>query len=365
MRPSTTSWPGGRPIEPRRLLALLQKFRQRRLLVIGDLILDRFIWGEVERISPEAPVPVLRVTGESYRPGGAANVVQNVRALGGEVTVCGVVGRDAAGRRLLRELRSAGAVTAGVFAGRRLQTTQKSRVIASPRHQQIVRLDRENSGEIGGEIKARLERFVARQAPAHDAVVVSDYGKGVIHAELLELLGEMASRRGLLWIVDPKEENFNRYRRASLVTPNKEEASQASGVRIRDEASLQEAGRRLLGLWEAKAVLITRGPEGMSLFHRDGWTGYFPTSAREVFDVTGAGDTVVATCALALASGGSFEEAAVLANYAAGIAVGELGTFAVPRERLKAAIEDGLARGRSARSHARSGRGFRDTGEGR
>lgn len=314
--------------------------------MIGDLILDRFIWGEVERISPEAPVPVLRVTGESVRPGGAANVVQNIRALGGGVTVCGVVGRDIAGQRLVRELRAAGAVTAGVFAGARLQTTQKSRVIASPRHQQIVRLDRENSSEIGRAIKVKVERFVARQAPAHDAVVVSDYGKGVIDGELLELLSEMASRRELLWIIDPKEENFGRYRRASLVTPNKEEASQAAGVPIRDEASLQEAARRLLRLWEAKAVLITRGAEGMSLFHRDGSAGYFPTSAREVFDVTGAGDTVVATCALALASGASFEEAAVLANYAAGIAVGELGTFAVPRERLRAAIEDGLVRRR-------------------
>lgn len=324
----------------RRLLTLLSRFRRSHLLVIGDLMLDRFIWGEVERISPEAPVPVVRITSESFRLGGAANVIHNVRALGGRVTACGVVGRDEMGRRLLSGLREIGCSTRGVFLPDHFQTTQKSRIIASPRHQQIVRLDRENRGEMDQRVLRRIRQFVARQAPRCDGIVISDYGKGVIHPELLELVSDLIEEKGRLCVVDPKKENFARYCKPTLVTPNREEAGQASGIEIRDEASLEEAGRRLLQIWQAKAVLITRGHEGMSIFRQDGKNGHFPTAAQEVFDVTGAGDTVVATCALALASRSTYEEAAVMANLAAGIVVGEVGTVAVPLDRLKKAIRD-------------------------
>jgi D-beta-D-heptose 7-phosphate kinase/D-beta-D-heptose 1-phosphate adenosyltransferase len=320
-------------------LALQNRFRGTHLLVVGDLILDRFIWGSVERISPEAPVPVLRVNSENFRLGGAANVVHNIRSLGARVTACGVVGQDEAGRRLLGELKKIGSSSGRIVVARGFPTTQKTRVIASPRHQQIVRLDRENDREMDRRWLRDLRESVRRHAPACDGIVVSDYGKGVVHPELLEVIAELAEQKGLMCVMDPKKENFKYYRNATLVTPNKEEASVASGIEIRDDVSLRAAGEKLLTLWQARAVLITRGPEGMSLYRRDGASGHFPTAAKEVFDVTGAGDTVVATCALALASRAAYEEAAILANLAAGIVVGEVGTAAVTSAQLKTVIQ--------------------------
>ncbi len=323
----------------KRLLALVSKFRRRRLLVVGDLMLDRFIWGDVERISPEAPVPVLRVTSESFRLGGAANVIHNITSLGGSVIACGFVGEDRTGEWLLKELRQAGISTAGVSPLAHFQTTQKSRIIARPSHQQIVRLDRENDGVIDPKALQRIRQFVARFAARCDGIVISDYGKGVIHPELLALVSEMIASKNLLCVADPKKENFHRYRQLTLVTPNKEEASQASGVEIHDESSLRMAGRRLLDIWQAKAVLITRGPDGMSLFRPGREVSHFSTEPRELFDVTGAGDTVVAACSLALASGSTYEEAAVIANLAAGLVGDEVGTVAVSAQRLKKAIQ--------------------------
>lgn len=321
-----------------KLLALMSRFHRSRLLVVGDLMLDRFIWGDVERISPEAPVPVLRMTSETFRLGGAANVVHNIHSLGGRVAVVGVVGRDRTGTMLRRELRGRGISTQGVFLDPGLQTTQKIRVIAHPRHQQIVRLDREDPGRLGKHVGEKICNFIARNAGRYDAVVISDYGKGVVHRELLNLLAGLAAEKDLLCVADPKKENFDVYRNLALITPNREEASQASGVEIRDEGSLAEAGRRLLDLWQTKAVLITRGPEGMSLF-RPGKEGkHFAADRQEIFDVTGAGDTVVAAVSLALASGSSYEDAVVLANLAAGLVGDEVGPVAVPLEKLKQAV---------------------------
>ncbi len=325
-------------IDKRRLLALVNRFRRSRILVVGDLMLDRFIWGEVERVSPEAPVPVVRVTSESLRLGGAANVINNIRSLGGHVTACGVLGRDQAGKHLLRSLKGIGISTAGVFSEAQFLTTQKSRVIAHPRHHQLVRLDHENRGDIGERVRRKIRQFVERQVSRYDGVVISDYGKGIVHPELLELISKLALKKRLICVVDPKKVNYGRYRNISLVTPNKEEAAEASGIEIRDQASLQKAGSALLKMWQARAVLITRGQEGMSLFSQDGTRGYFPTAAREIFDVTGAGDTVVAACALVLTSRGTYEEAAVMANLAAGVVVGEVGTAPVSVNRLKQAI---------------------------
>lgn len=326
--------------EKGRLLALLRRFRRSHLLVVGDLMLDRFIWGDVERISPEAPVPVLRVTSESFRLGGAANVVHNIRSLGGRATVCGVIGRDEMGKRLLQRLREIGVSTAGVFLEPGFQTTQKSRIIARPRHQQIVRLDRENHAELRKRVRQKIRQFVARRALRCDGLVISDYGKGVIHPELLELVADLIERRNLLCVADPKKENFRGYRNATLVTPNKEEAGQASGIEIRDEASLQESGRKLLRMWQSRAVLITRGAQGMSLFRPGREVRHFSTEPREIFDVTGAGDTVVAACSLALASASSYEEAAVIANCAAGLVGEEVGTVAVPLQKLRRVIQE-------------------------
>jgi rfaE bifunctional protein kinase chain/domain len=321
------------------LSAILDKFTGVSLLVVGDLMLDRFIWGNVERLSPEAPVPVLRVVSEKSSLGGAANVIHNIRSLGGRVTACGIVGKDEAGRRIVTALGKIGASTSGVIADARFQTIEKSRIIASPHHQQIVRLDRENHQSVHAATLKRLRDFIAAKAPRFNAVVVSDYGKGTIHDELLDWLAGTVGRQKIICVVDPKKENYERYRFPTLITPNKSEASEASGIHICDERSLLAAGKRLVRKWRAEAVLVTRGAEGMSLFRPRFPVKHFPTEPRGVFEVTGAGDTVVAVCALALASGADFSEAAVLANIAAGFVGDEVGTVAVPIEKLKRGIE--------------------------
>ncbi|MGH7896199.1 MAG: D-glycero-beta-D-manno-heptose-7-phosphate kinase [Candidatus Binatia bacterium] len=319
-----------------RLARLVGRFRRVRVLVVGDLMLDRFVWGRVERISPEAPVPVVHVTREDARPGGAGNVVSNVRALGGGAGVAGIVGRDAAGSALVRMLRALGAATDGVVVDATRPTIEKTRIIAH--QQQVVRLDREDATAVGGAATRRVQARVLAGRHRYDVLVLSDYNKGVIGPALLEALAEAHGRRPFTWVVDPKRANFDHYRRVSLVKPNREEAAAASGVEIRDAASLQRAGERLLARWQAEAVLISRGEEGMALFKPGGVVEQFPTLAREVFDVTGAGDTVIATCALALAAGGSLEEATILANHAAGVAVGKIGTATVSASELRRAL---------------------------
>jgi D-beta-D-heptose 7-phosphate kinase/D-beta-D-heptose 1-phosphate adenosyltransferase len=321
------------------LSATLEKFSDVNLLVVGDLMLDRFIWGNVERLSPEAPVPVLRVVSEKSSLGGAANVIHNIRSLGGRVTACGIVGKDEAGKRIVATLRRIGASTAGVIADSRFQTIEKSRIIASPHHQQIVRLDRENHQSVRESTLRRLRDFVSAKAARFNAIVVSDYGKGTIHDELLAWLASSAGRGKVIYIVDPKKENYECYRFPTLITPNKSEASEASGIQISDERSLLAAGKKLVRKWRAQAVLITRGADGMSLFRPGVPVKHFPTEPRDVFEVTGAGDTVVAVCALALAAGSGFAEAAVLANIAAGFVGDEVGTVAVPIKKLKRTIE--------------------------
>jgi rfaE bifunctional protein kinase chain/domain len=323
-----------------RLLEIVDRFSKARLLVIGDLMLDRFIWGDVERISPEAPVPVLRVSSESFRLGGAANVINNIQSLGGAAIACGVIGSDDPGKKILNGLRRVGAVTSGVFIDAQYQTIQKTRIIARPRHQQIVRLDRENHGRIRDETLSRLRTFLHRAANRCDGIIVSDYGKGVVHEELLAAIADRAAKKRTIYIIDPKRENYQQYRHATLVTPNQSEASEASGIAIADDKSLRAAGKRLLRMWRAKAVMITRGPEGVSLFRAGNSVRDFPTEPRDIFDVTGAGDTVVAVCALALATGATFEDAAILANLAAGLVGDEVGTIAVARQNLRELIKD-------------------------
>ncbi len=321
-----------------RPVAVLGRMPRVRVLVAGDLMLDYFIWGRVERISPEAPVPVVHVTSESRRLGGAANVMHNVRALGGQVLACGVVGGDPAGRHLVDSLRQLGVDVAGVMRGGAEATIRKTRIIAH--QQQVVRLDREDAAQRDGRAAARARGFLLAAVRRADVVVVSDYGKGLVTPPLLAALAALRARCPFRLIIDPKQVNFPYYRRATLVTPNRDEASQASGIEIRDGASLARAGAALLERWEAEAVLITRGEQGMSLFTRGAAERHFPTMARHVYDVTGAGDTVIATCALALGAGASLEAAARLANHAAGIVVGEVGTATVSAEQLRADLRE-------------------------
>jgi rfaE bifunctional protein kinase chain/domain len=320
-----------------RARALLKAMEARRVLVLGDVMLDEFVWGRVARISPEAPVPVVQVEDQSFHLGGAGNVAANVRSLGGAAILSGVIGEDAAGERVRSALLAAGVEPLLVASSDGRPTTVKTRIIAH--HQQVVRADRERSDEISGHLAAALGDGVRRVLSSCHAVVVSDYQKGVVTADLMRRLLPLARRLRIPVLVDPKVRHLARYRRVTVVTPNQLEAEQATGRPIRTADDLRAAGRRLLSLLGCRAALITRGEHGMSLFERGRPAVHIPTAAREVFDVTGAGDTVIATLALALSAGAGFAEAAALANHAAGVVVGKLGTAQATPGELLAAVE--------------------------
>ena len=314
---------------------LLAAMAARRVLVVGDVMLDEFLWGRVARISPEAPVPVVEITAQTFHLGGAANVARNVRSLGGQASVAGVVGGDDAGRRL-REALVRGDVEDALATADGRPTTHKTRIIAH--HQQVVRADREETGEIEAALEDALGEALRRSARGAGAIILSDYQKGVVTRRVMTKVLAAARREGVPLLVDTKVRHFALYRGASVVTPNQMEAEQATGVRIRDTASLHEAGRKILKTLRCQAVLITRGEHGMALFAREKKPVEIATAARQVFDVTGAGDTVIATLALALAAGAALPEAAMLANYAAGVVVGKIGTATVSPEEVLAAI---------------------------
>jgi rfaE bifunctional protein kinase chain/domain len=323
-------------LSPTRTRALLRAMRGRRILVLGDVMLDQFLWGRVARISPEAPVPVVEVASETFHLGGAANVAGNVRALGGEAVVAGVVGNDGAGARVRSALAEAGIEDAlSVAEGR--PTTVKTRIIAH--HQQVVRADRESSEPVSGALERALVDRVRAALPSCGAVVLSDYHKGVVTAGVMRAVAALARRRGVPVLVDPKVAHFALYRRVALVTPNQAEAEQATGVRIRSAADVLAAGEAILRRLRCDAALITRGEQGMSLFEPGRRPLHIATTAREVFDVTGAGDTVIATIGLARCAGATLPAAARLANLAAGVVVGKVGTATAAPEEVLAAAE--------------------------
>ena len=319
-----------------RARALLRAMQGRRALVVGDVMLDEFIWGKVGRISPEAPVPVVEVTGESFHVGGAGNVARNVRSLGGDVTLVGVVGKDHAAERLWQELDDCGVTPALCASENGRPTTVKTRIIAH--HQQLVRADREHSDDIPAALESKLIASVREALPRCQVLVLSDYQKGVVTPRLMKETLALARRHKVPVLVDPKVRHFALYRGVALVTPNQLEAEQASGVRIQTPEDLRTAGERILKLLRCEAVLITRGEAGMSLFVPGKKPTHVPTAAREVFDVTGAGDTVIATLALARAAGAGLEEAARLANFAAGVVVGKVGTATASPEEVLLAV---------------------------
>lgn len=312
-----------------------------RVVVLGDLMLDRFIWGRVSRVSPEAPVPVVEVTSESVLLGGAGNVFLNLLSLGASVSLCGVVGDDDAGTALIDLLRSRGGALDGVIAESGRPTTQKTRVIAH--QQQVVRVDREQRDVLGAKTRAALVEAVEAQMDGANCLVVSDYAKGVVSPEVMDRVRRAAAARDVEILVDPKVSNMSYFAGVHVVTPNHLEASQASGVEIVDAESLSRAGHALLDRLRVSAVLITRGEQGMSLFERDGGITHIPTVAKQVFDVTGAGDTVIATLAAARSVGAPLAEAARLANCAAGYVVGVVGTAAVTPSALQRQLDAYLA----------------------
>jgi D-glycero-beta-D-manno-heptose-7-phosphate kinase len=324
-------------IAKKRSRELLDKMRRLKILVVGDIILDEFIWGKASRISPEAPVPIVNVTRETKRLGGAANVANNLLALGCNVGVTSPVGQDIFGEQLIEILRENGIAAEGIFATTDRPTPIKTRIIAG--QQQIVRFDREQVFPLSGKITAKILKFITEKAPELDAVIISDYGKGTIGGELVNTIVKLAAKSGLLVAVDPKVENFQLYKKVDLITPNTSETINSVGIDIRDEKSLMRAGKKVLSELRCRMALITRGEEGMSLFEKGQPPIHIKTAAREVYDVTGAGDTVIATMTAALAAGATSAEAAIIANAAAGVVVGELGTSPIQHQKLKVALK--------------------------
>jgi len=310
---------------------LLNRFDGLRLAVCGDVMVDRFLWGRVDRISPEAPVPVVRLERETASLGGAANVANNIRALGAAVTLVGVVGEDDTAGALRAMLADRGIGDGGLLplAGR--PTTLKTRIIAHS--QQVVRTDVESDAALTGAEEERLLELLRASGP-FDAVVLSDYGKGVLTPSLLPEVIAWARGAGAILTVDPKRGDFSQYRGVTSLTPNQKEAGQACSAVIGDPETLDRVGRLLRERVDAEALLITRGEHGMALYERGGAMHHLPTEATEVFDVTGAGDTVIAAYTTALAAGASWLEAANFANHAAGLAVRELGTAAITAAQI-------------------------------
>jgi D-beta-D-heptose 7-phosphate kinase/D-beta-D-heptose 1-phosphate adenosyltransferase len=316
----------------------IQRFPQASVLVVGDLILDHYVMGRVSRISPEAPVPVVHVESESLRLGGAANVFNNILALGGKADLCGVIGADESGRLLMKELGDKRSGRGGVVIDHDRPTTKKSRIIAH--NQQVVRYDVEGRTELKPPLQRRILRYVESRLRELSCLVVSDYAKGVVTAALMSEITRLAALRRIPVIVDPKVEHFSYYKGVTVITPNHLEATQAAGVHGDDDQAINEAGTMIRQRLGCRSVLITRGEKGMSLYEGDGESWHLQTRARQVYDVTGAGDTVIGTLALALSTGAGVKIGAMLANCAAGIVVGMVGTATVTPKQLSEALEN-------------------------
>jgi D-beta-D-heptose 7-phosphate kinase/D-beta-D-heptose 1-phosphate adenosyltransferase len=316
--------------------SLTNAFTGARALVVGDVMLDEYIIGDVQRISPEAPVPIVQRRRHSVVPGGAANTAANVASLGGQVVLGGVIGNDPMGAQLKQAVNQAGIDVSGVLPASDRPTTIKTRVIAHS--QQLLRIDQEDSSPISTGAEDQLLAWAELWINSIDVVVLSDYGKGVLTRRLTQRMLMSAREAGKPSVVDPKGTDYSKYLGATVITPNTLEASQATGVAIRNRADLIRAGQQLLEQLPGTAILITRGPEGMSLFRQNHDPMDLPTAARHVYDVTGAGDTVVSTLAITLACGGMLDQACHVANFAAGIVVGKVGTASVTQKELTAAI---------------------------
>ena len=322
----------------KRLAGLLDSFAGKRVIVFGDVMLDRFVRGTAGRISPEAPVPVVRVEREDSLPGGAGNVAVNLADLDARAVLVSVCGDDSAAAELDAALGEKGVDTSGVLRDPLRPTTEKVRVIAE--HQQVVRFDREAVRPLShGIARDCLENFKKTLKTAH-AVVLSDYGKGMLSPAMIRSVIAECLKAGVPVCVDPKEEHFKKYRRVSCITPNTKEAWGGMGLNQKEGGQNVDAlGGKILKSLGSRSVLITQGPGGMTLFERGKKPLHIPAAAREVYDVTGAGDTVISVFAMALACRAGFADAAILANYAAGIVVGKLGTASASRAELREAIK--------------------------
>ena len=322
----------------KRAFEIIENFSRAAVLVVGDIMIDHFIWGKVMRISPEAPVPVVDVQTENLMLGGSANVLNNIHAIGGKVLGAGLVGADEMGERLFNEFRKRRIDTEGIIVEQKRPTTLKTRIVAHG--QQVVRFDRESRVPVEADSIAKIIAYVKMVCDDVGAIVISDYNKGIITKSLLDGIRKVIAGRKVFVCVDPKRDDFSIYQGFDIVTPNHHEAGRAVGMEIKNEEGLFNAGQALIERFNFKAVLITRGEEGISLFEKSNEIIHTPflTEAKEVFDVTGAGDTVIGVFALSVAAGASFKEATALANHAAGIVVGKVGTATVSREELKKSL---------------------------
>jgi rfaE bifunctional protein kinase chain/domain len=331
-----TGWEGMKKILNRkRAFEIIDRFSRAKVLVVGDLMIDHFILGKVSRISPEAPVPVVEVDADHLLLGGSANVLNNIYAMGGKVFVSGVIGADEMGKKLVSEFRKRQIDTQGIIVEANRPTTLKTRVVAHS--QQVVRFDRESRRAVNGDSIERMITYIRSLQDELGAIVISDYSKGVITKSLLDGIRELVRNRKIIVCADPKKSDFSLYEGCDIITPNHHEAGRAIGIDRVNRENLIEVGTALLSRYRYQALLITRGEEGMTLFEKNNRVSHtlFPTEAREVFDVTGAGDTVIGVFALCMASGATFKEAAFLANHAAGIVVGKVGTSTVSQAELK------------------------------
>jgi len=317
---------------PEKIARMIGRFKTKRVLVLGDLMLDRYIWGAVSRISPEAPVPVVEVKKDSLCLGGAGNVAQNLRSLGAEPVLAGVVGDDPEGRWI----RDNAVESRGIFSDRSRPTTVKTRIIAH--HQQVVRVDLEQKETLSARLEKRIMDFIRREE--YDGLLISDYDKGIVNPSLMAKALPLAKERGIPVFADPKVAHFHLYSPVILITPNHFEAEKIVGHECRTDNEVEQAGAEILSLVSCRYLIIKRGEQGMTVFEQRKQPLHIPTVAREVFDVTGAGDTVIAAATLALLAGATIGEAARIANAASGIVVGKIGTATATPEELKAALAE-------------------------
>lgn len=320
----------------RKLKNIVSRFKNKRILVVGDLILDHHIFGSVDRVSPEAPVPVVWANRENFVPGGAANVGLNLRGMGAKVSLSGVTGQDHFGKTLLSLISKCGISTNLIVKDTKRPTTLKTRIIAN--HQQVVRVDWESVEFLSENTNKLVLNKIKKNLNDFDAVIVEDYGKGVINPLLIEELVDLCRKKKKIITVDPKEEHFDYYENVTALTPNLKEAQAVAGTKIRNKNQLPFLGKILMKKLNPKALLITLGEDGMMLFS-DNHHYHISTTALEVFDVSGAGDTVISAFTLALTAGATYKEAAMIANFAAGVVVGKLGAATVNKKELNRAID--------------------------
>lgn len=329
------------------LARIIRRFNKAKILVVGDIILDEYIWGSVDRISPEAPVPVVWANKRTFALGGAANVANNIRSFDGNVSLVGVIGKDKNADILLSQLDKRRINTEGLFKVSTRHTTVKTRIIAG--HQQVVRLDWEHTDPLAKELNNKIIRFLRRNIDKFDAVIIEDYGKGVINMHLVEELISIANSHKKIITVDPKEEHFQFYRAVTSITPNRKELENAiRNLKIKDttnqfklnndrlftDSDINTAGWQIIKYLSLDSLLVTMGEQGMKLFERSGRLTHISTVAQQVFDVSGAGDTVISTFTLGLACQAEKLEAAHIANFAAGIVVGKVGTAVTSKKEL-------------------------------